>query len=99
MQQTSPVMNLVPLIAIFAIFYFLLIRPQQKQAKEHEKMLGALQKGNRVLTSGGLYGTITAIQGQKLEIEIAKSIRVTMARSAVTRVLNENEENLSPTSS
>ncbi|MBI4060392.1 MAG: preprotein translocase subunit YajC, partial [Elusimicrobia bacterium] len=53
----NPLMNLAPIVAIFVIFYFLLIRPQQKQQKEHERMLKDLKTGDKILTAGGLYGT------------------------------------------
>ncbi|MBI4051475.1 MAG: preprotein translocase subunit YajC [Elusimicrobia bacterium] len=86
----SPFISLIPLLAIFGIFYFLLIRPQQKQAKEHEKMLQALKRGDRVITSGGLYGTITTIKGTDLELKIAENVRVMIARSAVTKVLSSD---------
>ena len=60
--QPSSLAGFIPIIAIFAIFYFLVIRPQQKQTAEHKKMLGSLKKGDRVLTTGGLYGTVVNLK-------------------------------------
>lgn len=88
--QASPLMSFVPIIAIFAIFYFLIIRPQQKQQREHEKMLEALKKGDRVLTNGGLYGTIVGFRGNDLDLKISDNVKVLIARSAVSRLANEN---------
>jgi preprotein translocase subunit YajC len=87
----NPVMSLVPMIAIFAIFYFLLIRPQQKQAKEHEKMLENLKKGDKILTTGGLYGTIVGIKGDDLEVKFSETVKLFVARSAVAKVIVEGE--------
>ena len=64
----NPIGAFLPLILMFVIFYFLLIRPQQKKAKEHKKMLAALQRGDHVLTNGGMYGRITAIENDVLTV-------------------------------
>ena len=85
--QPNPIMSMIPIAAIFGIFYFLLIRPQQKQQKEHEKMLEALKKGDRVLTTGGLYGTILGVKGDDLEVRFAENVKLTVARSAVSRLI------------
>jgi len=82
---------LVPLILMFVIFYFLLIRPQQKKQKEHRKMVENLKKGDRVVTSGGLYGRITGITDTVMTLEIAEKVRVKVARgnvSAMTQTEN-----------
>lgn len=89
MQPTpNPLMNLVPIVAIFAIFYFLLIRPQQKQQAEHDALLKNLKVGDKVLTSGGLYGSITGFRGDDLEVQFSQTVKLTVARSAVTRVVS-----------
>jgi preprotein translocase subunit YajC len=75
--------SLVPLILMFAIFYFLLIRPQQKRSKEHRAMIDNLKKGDRIITSGGLYGRITAVNENTLTVEIADKVRVKVVRSNV----------------
>ncbi len=77
------IMSFLPLIAIFAIFYFLLIRPQQKKAKEHQAYLAALKKGDQVVTNGGLYGTITGLTDQVVTVEIADNVRVKVSRQHI----------------
>jgi preprotein translocase subunit YajC len=79
---------MVPIVAIFAIFYFLLIRPQQKQQSEHEAMLKNLKAGDKILTSGGLYGTIVGFKGEDLEVHFSQTVKLTVARSAVSRVVS-----------
>lgn len=74
----------LPLIIIGAIFYFLIIRPQRKKEKQHQEMLGNLRKGDDVVTTGGLHGAITDIQGDKiLVMKIADNVRVQVSRSAI----------------
>ncbi len=75
---------LVPLILMFVIFYFLLIRPQQKKAKQHREMLGNLKKGDRIMTSGGLFGEITGLTDTVATVEIAPKIRVKVARGHIS---------------
>ncbi|MBI4375589.1 MAG: preprotein translocase subunit YajC [Elusimicrobia bacterium] len=86
--QANPFMSLVPIVAIFVIFYFLLIRPQQKQQKEHQKMLEDLKKGDKILTAGGLSGTIVGIKGDELEVQFSQTVKLNVARSAVTRLIS-----------
>jgi preprotein translocase subunit YajC len=74
---------MVPLILMFAIFYFLLIRPQQKKQKEHRHMIGNLKKGDRVITSGGLYGRITGITETVVTLEISEKVRVKVGRGNI----------------
>ncbi len=76
----------LPLVIIFAIFYFLLIRPQQKKAKEHKKLLENLKIGDNVLTAGGLHGTITGLTDQVVTLEIADKVRVKVSRSHIAGV-------------
>ena len=75
--------------AIFAIFYFLLIRPQQKQRKDREAMLAAVKRGDRVVTSSGIHGTVTAIddQAQTITLRVADQVRLTFDRGSVGRVV------------
>lgn len=86
----NPIASFVPLIAMVAIFYFLVIRPQQKQQKELDTMLAALKKGDRVLTNGGFYVTVLSVRGSDLEVKLGDE-KVIMARSAVTRLANHPE--------
>ena len=77
------IVNFIPLILIFVIFYFLLIRPQQKKAKEHQVYLSNLKKGDSVVTSGGLHGLITGITDTVVTLEIADNIRVKVSRQHI----------------
>lgn len=72
---------LVPMVLIFGIFYFLIIRPQQKKAKEHTKALEALKSGDEAVTTGGLCGTITKVEGETVILEIADKVRVRVIKS------------------
>jgi len=80
----SLIIQLVPMILVFAIFFFLLIRPQQRERQKREAMLASLKKGDRVVTSGGLIGTILGIGERTVTLRIADSVRVECLRSAVT---------------
>ncbi len=82
--KPSTIVSFFPLIIIFVIFYFLLIRPQQKKAKEQKEMVANLKKGDRIITSGGIHGTITNISDDTVSVEIANQVRVKVARSHVT---------------
>ena len=73
----------IPLILMFVIFYFLLIRPQQKKTKQHREMVANLHKGDRIVTSGGIHGRITGIDETTLTVEISDRVRVKVARSNV----------------
>ena len=75
-------------LALIAIFYFLLIRPQQKKAKEHRSMLDALKKGDKIISSGGLHGVITGISDDAITMEIAPKVRVKITRGSVAGKLS-----------
>lgn len=87
------IIQLFPLIAIFAIMYFLLIRPQQKKQREHQAMLGALRRGDQVVTGGGVIGKVTKVkEGEsEVEVEIAQGVTVRVVRGTITNVLNKTE--------
>ncbi len=87
MEPNSPIMQFVPFIAVLVIFYFLLIRPQQKQMKERKLMLDGLKADDRILTQGGIIGVITAVRGEELEVEIARGVKVALAKNGVASVL------------
>jgi len=74
----------IPLILMFVIFYFLLIRPQQKKTKEHRLMISNLKKGDRIITSGGIHGRITGMDESTITVEIADKVRVKVARGNVS---------------
>jgi preprotein translocase subunit YajC len=76
----------IPLILMFVIFYFLLIRPQQKKAKQHKAMLSAVKKGDRVVSAGGLHGVVTGISDEVVTMEIAPKIRVKVSRSSIAGI-------------
>jgi preprotein translocase subunit YajC len=81
--------NLLPLVLMFAIFYFLLIRPQQKKSKTRNAMLQALKKGDKVITVGGLHGTIEQITEDQIVLKVNESSKMTFERSAVNAVVSE----------
>ena len=84
--------NIAPLILIFAIMYFLLIRPQQKKLKEHKAMVAALRKGDRVVTQGGIIGKVYKVKDDgEIEVEIAEGVRVLVVRSTVSQVVSKTE--------
>lgn len=80
----NPITAFAPLILMFVIFYFLLIRPQQKKAKEHKNLLANLKKGDYIITGGGMYGRITAVDGDVLSVELAKDLVIKVNRSYVS---------------
>ncbi|MCF3973868.1 preprotein translocase subunit YajC [Paracoccus salsus] len=81
----------IPLILIFAIMYFLMIRPQQKRVKQHRAMVEALKKGDQVVTQGGILGKVTSVRDDELEVEIAQGVKVRIVRSTVSQVLSKTE--------
>lgn len=82
----------MPLLLIFVVFYFLLIRPQQKKMKMQKAMLGALRRGDRVLTGGGIFGTISKIKSDsEVQVEIADGIKVLVARDTISTVMAKTE--------
>ena len=85
--QADPLTSLLPLILIFIIFYFLLIRPQAKRQKEHQKMVSELEKGDEVVTNGGVIGSITELGEQFVSVEISDGVVVKVQRHAVAAVL------------
>lgn len=85
-------MSLLPLVLIFVVFYFFLIRPQQKKAQEQRDILASLRRGDRIVTNGGLIGIITkVVNDQELQVEIAENVRVRVARPMVASLLSKGE--------
>jgi preprotein translocase subunit YajC len=78
--------SFLPLILIFVIFYFLLIRPQSRKAKEHKTMLENIKKGDKVITSGGIHGLVEGIEGDTLTLKIAETVRIKLSRTAVAGI-------------
>ena len=82
--------SFIPIILIFVIMYFLLIRPQQKKIKEHKNMVDNLRRGDQVLTQGGIIGKITKVkEGEEIEVELAKDVKVSVIRSTIVNVLSK----------
>jgi len=86
-QESSLLVSLAPMILIFVVFWFLLIRPQQRKVKEHRAMVTALQKGEEVATVGGVIGRITKLEESTLTLEIATDTEILVQRAAVTQLL------------
>ena len=83
---------LIPMMLIFVVFYFLLIRPQQKKVKQHKEMLGAIRRGDRVVTGGGIIGTVAkVVSDSEVAIEIAEGVRVRVQRGMISAVLAKTE--------
>jgi preprotein translocase subunit YajC len=78
--------SLLPLIIIFAIFYFLLIRPQQKKAKEHRQMLENIKKGDKVVTAGGIYGVVESVGNNTIVLKIAENVKVKFGKGYISSV-------------
>jgi preprotein translocase subunit YajC len=89
-QGGSSFLSFLPFILIFVIFYFLLIRPQQKKAKDHRNLLSSLREGDQVLTSGGIYGRITGIKDDKITVEISDKVRVKVNRGHIAGVIRQD---------
>ena len=88
MDQTGLLPQLMPIVLIFVVFYFLLIRPQQKKMRDHREMLAAIRRGDRVVTGGGIIGQVVKVgEDDQLTVEIADDIRVKVVRSTITTVL------------
>jgi preprotein translocase subunit YajC len=85
-------MALAPLVLIFVVFYFLLIRPQQKRMKEHKEMLGKVQRNDRIVTNGGLVGKVAKVHDERdeLELDIADNVRVTVRRGMISEVISKS---------
>ncbi len=92
-MESSGIGQFIPLILIFIIFYFFLIRPQQKKVKEHKAMVESLKKGDKVVTSGGITGTISrVIDNDKVEVEIADNVTVEVVRGTGIQSLMNTQE-------
>jgi preprotein translocase subunit YajC len=94
-EAPSALLNFAPLILIFVVFYFLLIRPQQQKAKEHREMLANLKRNDEVVTSGGLYGKVVAISDRVITLEIAPNVKVRVDRPQIAALAKagQSDEN------
>ena len=82
----STFLSLAPLVLIFAVFYFLLIRPQQRKAKEHRNMLAQLKRNDEVMTSGGVFGKVQALTETEVTLEVAPNVRIRVGRSYIAQL-------------
>ncbi|MBQ3726138.1 MAG: preprotein translocase subunit YajC [Selenomonadaceae bacterium] len=89
-EMTATFANFMPIILMLLIFYFLLYRPQKKAQEERSKMLDSLKVGNRVITIGGIYGTIVSLTDEIVTVKIANNVEVEMARNAINGVADKN---------
>lgn len=80
----TPFSAILPFVAIFALFYFLIIRPQQRQSRERKRMLAEVKRGDSIVTTGGIYGRVINVDGDDLTVEIAKGINIKMVRSGIS---------------
>ncbi|MGH7767930.1 MAG: preprotein translocase subunit YajC [Candidatus Binatia bacterium] len=94
--QTGPglggigsLVSFAPLILVFIIFYILLIRPQQKKAKDHQRMLGQIKKNDEVMTSGGIYGKVVALADTVVTLEVAPNVRIRVHRPQISDIVKE----------
>jgi preprotein translocase subunit YajC len=95
--EPSFLVSLLPLILIFVVFWFLLIRPQQKRMREHREMVQATKKGDKIVTSGGIYGTVArVIDDNALEVEIAPNVKVKLARGTISENMTRAEQGQTP---
>jgi preprotein translocase subunit YajC len=90
--SAAAIANFLPIIAIGLVFYFLVIAPANKQRKKQAEMLSALKKGDRVLTSGGIYGTVQGVEPDAVYLKIAENVKVKVARSAISSLVSSESE-------
>jgi len=92
---SNPLMTFLPFVAIIAIFYFLIIRPQNKKQKETQRMLSALKKGDKIVTIGGLHGTIQTVKEQTVIVKVDEDTKLEFNRSAISTILTAAKEDKS----
>ena len=85
---TAFFLNIFPLLLVFVIFWFLMIRPQQKRMRDHQAQIAAVKKGDRVVTGGGLIGKVTKVTDNEVEVELGQGVRVTAVKSTLTQVVD-----------
>lgn len=88
----NPLMQFLPLVFIFVIFYFLLIRPQQKKAKDQAKLVAALETGDRVVTSAGIHGVITNVKDRTVIVRVADNVKIEFDRGSIVTTVKEGQE-------
>jgi preprotein translocase subunit YajC len=93
----NPMSLIFMIIAIFAVMYFLMIRPQQRQKRQHQDMLSQLGKGDKVVTTGGLHGTVAGVKDNSVIIKIADNVKVEVSRSAVSQIVSSKSSKTTQT--
>ena len=88
----NPLVSLMPIVFIFIIFYFLLIRPQKKSQEEHKKMIGSLKKNDEVVTSGGIHGTIVNVKDAAVTLKVDDNVKIDVEKSCIARVKRKASE-------
>ncbi|MEN8152525.1 MAG: preprotein translocase subunit YajC [Acidobacteriota bacterium] len=86
-QQPSMISALIPFVIIFVIFYFLIIMPSRKKQKQHQSLVDSLKGGERIITAGGIFGTVTRVMDDRIEVEIDKNTRIQIAKSSISSVV------------
>ena len=86
----NPITQFFPLILIFVVFYFLLIRPQQKKEKERRQMINTLKKGDNVVTTGGIYGTVVSIKPATVEVKIDENVKIQISKNAISTMITQD---------
>ena len=89
--QPSPMLQFLPLVVLFAVFYFLIIRPQQKTQKEHKAMIEKLDKNDEIITSGGIHGTVVGTAEKSVTIRIADNVKIEVERSAIQQLVKSRQ--------
>lgn len=95
--QPNPILQFLPLIIIFGIFYLVMFMPMRKRQKRHQEMLGKITKGDRIVTTGGIFGTVVSADGDVLTVRVADNVKLQIARSAVAGLAGDAANvNLTP---
>lgn len=94
--QPSMLSALLPFIIIFVIFYFLIIMPARRKQKKHQELIGGLKGGERVITAGGIYGTVTRVMDDRIEIEVDKSTKLQVTKSSVSGIIDKTGTEVKP---
>lgn len=90
--QGNPILGILPLIIMFAVFYFLIILPQQKKAKKHKEMIGSIKKGDNVLTTGGVYGKVVGVAEKAITIDVGDGVKMRVNKNFIQAVTGPDFE-------
>ncbi len=91
-EGPSLLTSFIPILLLFVIFYFLLIRPQQKKQKQHQELISNLRRGDKIVTNGGLYGSVVDVKDHVIVLKIADDVKVELVKNAVATVIEKREE-------